>query len=109
MWNIQFYRDARGNAPASEFIETLSPTEQAAMLRTIDLLREYGIALRMPYARKVDELWELRAGPGRLFYFAYTGRQLVILHGYRKKTQKTPAKELRIAKRRWLDFLERNQ
>ena len=79
------------------------------MLRTIDLLQEMGIALRMPYARRIDDLWELRAGAGRLLYFAYTGRKLIILHGFRKKTQKTPRKEIEIARRRWIDYLERNK
>lgn len=109
MWTVRFYKDAQGRVPAREFLQTLSPKEYAALLRTIDLLQEMGIALQMPHARRVDELWELRAGPGRLFYFAYAGRQLIILHGYRKKTQKTPARELATAKRRWIDFLERNQ
>ena len=42
----------------------------------------------------------------RLFYFAYTGRQFIILHAFRKKGQKTPRKEIETAERRMKRFLE---
>jgi phage-related protein len=57
------------------------------------------------------KLWELRVraqvGAIRLFYFAHTGRQFVILHGFVKKSGKTPRRELEIAAQRMQDVLER--
>ena len=77
-------------------------------LRVLDLLREFGPRLPMPYARHIEgDLWELRPGAGRLFYFLYTGRRFIILHGYRKKGRKAPKKEIATAHRRMMDFLER--
>jgi phage-related protein len=75
----------------------------------LDLLQEFGPLLGMPHARPVGDLWELRAGPGRLFYFAYMGRRFIILHGYRKQGPKAPKREIETAMRRWADFLEREQ
>lgn len=106
-WTVEYYTDPRGRAPALEFVYSLPDEEQAELLRALDLLQEYGIYLRMPHARPIGRLWELRAGAGRLFYFAHTGRRFIILHGYRKKGQKAPRREVEMAQRRWADFLER--
>ena len=106
-WAIEFYEDARGDVPARDFLRSLPSGEHAAALRVFRLLREFGTALGMPHARPISGLWELRAGPGRFFYFAHTGRRFIILHGYRKQTQKAPAREIETAKRRLQDFQER--
>ena len=58
----------------------------------------------MPLARKMgDDLWELRStlsfGIARTFFTAYQ-KKIVLLHGFVKKSQKTPSNELATAKRR---------
>jgi phage-related protein len=104
-WNVEFYVDARGQSPAYEFLLSLPKKEQAEMLRVIDLLREFGVKLGMPHARPIAGMWELRAGAGRCFYVSHQRRRFIILHGYRKKTQAAPRKEIETAKRRWAEFL----
>jgi phage-related protein len=106
-WTVEFYTDARGNSPVVKFLASLPPQERAKIARVLNLLQEFGPLLGMPHARPVGDLWELRTGAGRLFYFAYTGRRFIILHGYRKQSQKTPKREIETAMRRWADFLER--
>ena len=109
-WKVEFYRDARGHSPAWEFLQQLPGVERAKLLAVIDLLQEFGVSLRFPHTRLIEKgLWELRAGPGRLFYVALVGRRLVILHGYRKKSQKAPRREIEAALRRWADLLEREK
>jgi phage-related protein len=44
----------------------------------------------------------------RVIYFLYTERRFILLHGFHKKTQKTPKKELEKAKKYLEDFLEQN-
>jgi phage-related protein len=39
----------------------------------------------------------------------YTGRHIVLLHGFQKKTQKTPRREIEIAQQRMEDFIRRNE
>ncbi len=64
----------------------------------------------LPHARPIDAgLWELRAGAARLFYFAYINRRFIMLHGYRKQSQKAPRQEIETARRRWAAFLEGEQ
>lgn len=105
-WAVEYHVDARGRAPALEFIENLPKREQAVVARAVKLLQRYGPRLPMPYARHIEaKLWELRAGAGRLFYFLYVGRCFVILHAYRKQGRKTPKKETAIALRRMAEYL----
>lgn len=65
---------------------------------------QFGWPVGMPLARKMDvDLWELRSNLGRgiarTFFTIYEG-QIVLLHGFVKKSQKTPVNELALAKRR---------
>jgi len=74
-------------------------------LRLVELLEEFGPMLRLPHSRAMgDGLFELRprakSGIARALYCFVVGRRVVILHGFIKKTEKTPAKDLRIARNR---------
>jgi phage-related protein len=101
MWSILFYKDRRGKCPPLEFIEELPVMEQAKIRNALRLLQEFGTSLGMPHAKTIQgKLWELRPGGIRLFYFVYIEKQFVILHGYRKQSQKTPGREIEIALRR---------
>ncbi len=107
-WRIVFYKNARGHSPIAEYLNSLSVSEQAAATEAFRLLREFGPLLGMPHAKHIDgKLWELRPGPHRFFYFAYVGRRFVILHAYRKQSQKTPPQELATAERRLAEVMTR--
>jgi phage-related protein len=65
-------------------------------------MAKHGPDLGTPHTRAMgDGLFEVRAkageGIGRAFYCTLVGRRIVVLHGFIKKTDKTPAKELKIA------------
>jgi len=73
--------------------------------RIIELLMEFGPNLRMPHSRAMgDGLFELRPrgseGIGRAFYCFVLNRRILILHAFIKKTQGTPERELKIARKR---------
>lgn len=111
-WKIVVYQDEQEGQPVNDFIASLPQKDQARIYWTLDLLRGFGLDLKMPYARSVHgKLWELRVQSGRniyrIFYFAHTGRRFVLLHAFQKKTRKTPRKELAIAERRLTDVLAR--
>ena len=48
-----------------------------------------------------------KANIHRILYFAFTGRKFVLLHGFTKKTEKTPVREIEIAVRRMEEYLLR--
>lgn len=107
MWQVHFYEDHRGKSPVLDFINGLSPMDRARVNNGLRLLEEFGIDLGMPHARRIEgRLWELRPGGNRLFYFLYTERRFVILHGFPKQSMKTPEKEIAAALRRMKEILE---
>ncbi len=76
-----------------------------------DLLEESGIDVGMPHVKPLeDKLSEIRIrvdkNAYRIIYFLHTGQKFVLLHGFQKKTQKTPIKEMKLAKKYLTDFLE---
>jgi phage-related protein len=106
-WRVVYYQDHAGRSPVIEFIKRLSEPARAAVLRDVDLLKEFGLALGAPMVKPiagVRKLWELRVktkdGAVRIFYVAISGRRFVMLHGFMKKTDKTPKPELEIARKR---------
>ena len=106
-WQIHFYEDRRGKLPALEYVNELPAKERAKIHNALRLLESYGTALGMHHAKRIQgKLWELRPGANRLLYFIYTRRKFVILHAFRKKTQRTPKREIQIATRRMKEILE---
>lgn len=44
-WIVEFYKDRRGRIPVEDFLNTLPLRERLEVLRVIDLLEVYGLAL----------------------------------------------------------------
>ena len=83
----------------------------ARFLRYAERMELYGPDLGMPYTRAMGQgLFELRLkaaeGIARILYCTIVDRQIVMLHQFVKKTEKTPAKELDIARRRMKEVKE---
>ena len=100
---VVFFRLDSGKEPVRAWLKGLDQEARRAIGADIKTL-QLGWPVGMPLARKLsDNLWELRtrlsAGIARTFFTMYA-RKLVLLHGFIKKSQKTPARELAIAKRR---------
>ena len=113
MWNIIYYEKENKSKPVEEFIQQLPWKLLSKTLDSIEQLAIHGNQLRYPHVSHIDgKLWELRvkfAGDiSRIFYFMHVGNNIVLLHGFVKKTQKTPRREIEIA-RSYLDaYLRRN-
>ncbi len=111
-WTVLYYEREDGRSPVEEWLSTLQPGEQAAMLRLVDYLERSGLQLRWPRCQHLEgtPLWELRASfAGRIFYFAHIGPRFVLLHGNRKKSQKAPQQEINIALRRYHEVIGREE
>lgn len=112
-WTVEFYCDESGREPVVKFLDSLPVDARAKVTRLLELLARYGVLLKEPYTKQVrGKVRELRVmdplGAVRVFYFAYTGKRLVLLHGFLKKTAKTPMRELDMAELRMQEFLVRN-
>jgi len=109
-WRIVFYESSHGNKPIEEFLDSLEGLARNKVYSSLELLKEFGVGLGMPHVKKLvgTPLWELRIlgeGSIRIFYIARSGRQFLLLHGFKKKTQKTPEKEITTAEKRLRDFI----
>jgi phage-related protein len=115
-WVIVFYVDEKGYSPIQEFLQSLDIKTQARFAWSIEQLRIRNVRAKEPLVRHLDEkLWELREESStniyRLLYFFFSGRRIVFVHGFQKKTQKTPRHEIEIALKRLDSFTkqQRNQ
>ena len=86
----------------------------AKTLRTIDLLERNGSFLRSPYSEHLkDDIFELRTKQSsnitRILYFFVVGDKAVLTNGFTKKTNKTPTKEIELAKKYREDYLRRDK
>ena len=106
-WEIEFYEDNNSDIPLDNFLDSLPIKEQTKIAWTIDLLERTGINLTLPYAKHIeDKIWELRIQNNRILYFL-KDKTFILLHGFKKKTNKLPKKEKNIATIRMKDYLER--
>lgn len=111
---VKFYETVDGEQPAKDFLNSLDKKMRAKMSDTIVLLRDNGNALRLPYSEFLEDgIFELRAKVGtdisRVLYFFYVDRQIILTHGFIKKTQKTPRQEIERAKKYREDYLTRKE
>lgn len=94
------------NAEVDAEIEALPPALQARLIRLMEMVETLGLEqLHEPHVKHVEgKLWELRAkaaeGIARGFYVAVSGRRVVVLHVFAKKSQKTPKTALETARQR---------
>jgi phage-related protein len=99
-WSVTFYSDR----VEAEILD-LAPGLVARFVRYAERLEQFGPDLGMPHTRAMGGgLFELRIkaaeGIARVFFCTVVDRRIVILHQFVKKTDKTPPKELEIARRR---------
>ena len=92
-----------------EDIMNLPVTLQARYIGLTDRMIEYGPNLGLPHTDAFGGgLFELRLkgaeGIARVFFCTMVGQEIVMLHSFIKKTQKTPEKELKLAKQRMKDL-----
>ncbi|EOH86269.1 type II toxin-antitoxin system RelE/ParE family toxin [Enterococcus pallens] len=103
---FRFIERPDGTSEFVEFLESLPSKDSSKLLATIESTQELGllVAQRMEWVKKLDtNLYELRSKVGnniqRAIYFQKVGNKYLITHGFTKKTQKTPRKEIEHAKR----------
>ncbi len=111
-WEVVFYETARGDRPTEAWLQSQNAKVQARLAWILDLLEEQGTHVREPHVAHLrGKLWEVRSEiqgvQYRLLYFPAPRRRFVMLHGFMKKTQRTPARELEVAEQRMRDYLQR--
>ncbi|MBF0448187.1 MAG: type II toxin-antitoxin system RelE/ParE family toxin [Magnetococcales bacterium] len=100
---VAFFKTKSGTEPVREWLKNLDQSEKKAIGEEIKTV-QFGWPLGMPVVRKMEpNLWEVRIQlDGRIARILFTVEEeiMVLLHGFIKKTQKTPTQELKLAKQR---------
>ena len=114
MFTLILYTTPAGKCPIAEFIGGLPRSLQAKAVRDLEILQERDHQLREPYSKYLkDGLLELRiqaAGDAaRIFYFFFSGKTIVAVDGFVKKSPKTPPGQIEKALRYKAEFEGRRE
>jgi len=107
---VFFITDSKKN-PVLEFINKLEKKDQVKIFGSLKSIQELGFETPRVEFRQIDgKLWEIKirtsSGGYRIFYVTVSREQMILLHAYQKKSQKTPKKELVVALKRLKVVLE---
>lgn len=113
MWTLEFYETENKKVPMEKFLDSLDTKMRAKALRELQILKEFGTALREPYSKPIREgIFELRikvaSDISRVFYFFYQDNKIVLTNGFIKKSTKTPENEIIKALKYKKDYVRRN-
>jgi len=101
--HVVFYQTAIGNEPVREWLKTLPSADKKSIGKDIKTI-EFDWPIGIPLVRKIDtDLWEVRSKlSGRISRVFFTVQEgfMVLLHGFIKKSQKTPKEDLELARKR---------
>ena len=105
--SVVFFRTEAGHEPVREWLKSLKREDRKTIGEDIKTA-QFGWPLGMPLIRKLERgLWEVRSqirqGIVRVI-FTVEGDTMVLLHGFIKKAQKTPPRELNTARQRLVDL-----
>ena len=119
MYSIDFYETSTCYSDIFEFLEELrinsniskdSRIQYKQVARYIQLLADNGTNLPTEVAKYLgDDIWELRPGVNRILFFYFDNGTYVLLHHFRKQTQKTPRREIDKAISEMNDYISRKE
>ncbi len=108
-----FYKGSNGAEPAKEYLMGLAQKPKEKMYKRIALLEEKGTMMPLKYCKNLkghNGIWEIKVqfstNQYRILFF-YSGRTIILLHGFTKKTYETPISDIKTAKKYMKDFKER--
>jgi phage-related protein len=100
-WRVIFYISSNGGTPIKEFLDA-RPKAKSKAIRILSNIEEFGLSSVIPHVKKLTgtPLWEIRVlgeDSIRILYVVRMEKKVLLLHGFIKKTNKTPAKEISLA------------
>ena len=110
---FEFYTRPNGHNEFVEFYKSLPQKDKEKLLATISMIQEHGLltAQHMEWVKKLNgDIFEIRSKVSsniqRAIYFHAVDNRYIITHGFTKKTQKTPKREIIHAKQIRREFEE---
>jgi len=108
---IFYYGLDSGRMPVKDFIDELDKPVKAKIYESLDSIKELGFEAPGVIFRQINgKLWEIKikttGGGYRLFYVSVKVNIMILLHAYKKQSQKAPRKEIEIATKRLKEVLD---
>ncbi len=96
------YTKSNGRSPILDYINDLSLKDKARILACLESIEEMGFDTpRVAFRHIENKLWEIKiklsSGGHRIFYITLAKTKIILLHAYKKQSQKAPKKEIEIA------------
>ncbi len=110
-YKVKYYAESQtGKSPVLAYILSLDSKSMAKVEKYIKYLRLCEGYLDEPYSKHITgKIRELRVDFShthhRIFYFTFVGKNIILLHGFLKKTPKTPHQEIARAVNNYNDFM----
>ncbi|MDA1049878.1 MAG: type II toxin-antitoxin system RelE/ParE family toxin [Planctomycetota bacterium] len=108
-FHVKFFKTTPGSEPVREWLKSLDQSDRKTIGEDIKTV-QFGWPLGMPLIRKLEaDMWEVRSSlKSRIARVIFTVHRdkMILLHGFIKKSQKTPAADLKIARQRLSQFRE---
>jgi phage-related protein len=110
---LLFYTKENGRSPVIEEIDSLPVQASATVYELLDGIEKNGFnAVRVEFRQLEGKLWEIKmrlpqSGAYRIFYGMVRKDTMMLLHAYKKQTQKAPTRELQTALNRLSDCIRR--
>ncbi len=102
---IAYYTTAVGAQPVRKYIEALEVGDRAKVDAALIQIGRHGIEGSAVNVRPIKgKLWELKVDAQRVFYVVVRGPMMVLLHAYRKQSEKAPQREIDTAVQRFKDI-----
>lgn len=104
-----YFVSTSGDIPVRDFLDRAKPKLKTKTLRILMTVQEYGLQAVAPHVKKLTgtPLWEIRilgTDNVRILFVAQVGKQVLLLHAFYKKSQKTPIREIAVALARLKEY-----
>ncbi|MEK7164161.1 MAG: type II toxin-antitoxin system RelE/ParE family toxin [Patescibacteria group bacterium] len=110
-WKVTYYTSKDGKNPVRDFLDECNKKQQSKLLRIISNINQYGLLSVVPHLKKLEgfPFWEIKIlgrDNIRVIYTVMIGQEVLLLHGFFKKSQKTPLSEISISMKRYKEWID---
>jgi phage-related protein len=114
-YKLKFYEDSvKGGSPVFDYLKKIEDKHRSKIYKQLEFLKDSGGYVSEPYGRHIiGKIRELRVDFSnnyyRILYFTYVDKNIIILHAFLKRTDKTPNREIKIALNRYNDIINNSK
>jgi phage-related protein len=96
--DVRYYQSPGGGKPVEDYLDALPEDERARVAAVLADIATNDLDGSTAVTRQIEgKLWELKISRHRVFYVVIIGPVMVLLHAYKKQSQKAPRHEIEVA------------